>query len=166
MRWFGLFENQIVERGFDYYKNDLVHELYKIPGGYHAFVEGTKTYDITIYLDDTEVGGMSCTCPYFCQHDVCKHLAAVLFAIEEKEGRLETVDNARGLIDISPLSDLIECMAPEPLDDEEWDKIIEILINSSPQLLLHIIETISESQPAIARALIALYEKPKGPDIS
>lgn len=75
--------SQILTRGRDYYSKGHVIDLeFDDEGGWHAQVEGTEIYDVEITQDPS--GGLvcDCTCPYD-MGEHCKHVAAVLYAIEE-----------------------------------------------------------------------------------
>ena len=72
----------VLERGHDYFKQGHVHDLLQTPAGWKAIVKGTKDYDVTLTGTDG-LEAWICNCP----HDhgpVCKHVAAVLFAIQEQ----------------------------------------------------------------------------------
>jgi hypothetical protein len=73
----------IRERGLKYYRDGNVVDVYHPDDHtWTAAVEGTEMYDVEIVETDTN-GALecSCTCPYeYGEH--CKHVAAVLFAIE------------------------------------------------------------------------------------
>ena len=79
MRWKDKFQTHILERGFYYTYN--VKNLKKDGNNVEATVSGSEDYMVKINLDTYE---MSCTCPYFHRAN-CKHLAAVLFYLEEKK---------------------------------------------------------------------------------
>lgn len=75
--------SQILTRGRDYYRNQHVSDLTMDEEGlWLAQVEGTETYDVTIEQDADGKLTCSCTCPYD-MGKYCKHVAAVLYAIEE-----------------------------------------------------------------------------------
>lgn len=60
--------------------------LKKSEHGYHALVEGTEDYEVDIEVEDGQICEMYCTCPYVEDGNNCKHMAAVLCEIEEREG--------------------------------------------------------------------------------
>lgn len=82
-QWQQLFTKVILERGEDYFQRDLVKNLRKNKTGYEAEVEGTDIYDVEISMHDGEVSEMDCDCPYADKGYNCKHMAAVLYAIDE-----------------------------------------------------------------------------------
>ena len=79
MGWRDKFQKHILERGYNYTYN--VKNLKKTGNLVEATVSGTKDYDVKIDLNDYS---MTCTCPYF-ERANCKHLAAVLYCLEEEE---------------------------------------------------------------------------------
>lgn len=74
----------ILERGREYFRQDAVRHLTETPEGWSAEVVGQETYNVVIAGVD-EPAEWYCDCP----HDrgpVCKHVAAVLFAIRARKG--------------------------------------------------------------------------------
>lgn len=81
--WEFLFEEKILNRGC--FITDDVRILSRSSRKVNAIVSGTFDYDVEIEFDDDGyVDSMSCTCPYF-ERDNCKHLAALLYYLEECE---------------------------------------------------------------------------------
>lgn len=74
-------EYKIFNRGYDYYNEGLVEELWynKKANTISAEVLGTKEYKVEVYVENSEVHS-SCNCEYY---DVCKHIIAVLLHIAE-----------------------------------------------------------------------------------
>lgn len=84
MEWEHLFESHILERGWDYYENEYVQEVLKEENGIKAWVEGSDLYQVHIGIADGEIINMTCTCPYAEGGLNCKHMAAVLYMLEEE----------------------------------------------------------------------------------
>lgn len=84
--WKDLFREHILARGEMYYYNGAVQDLEKTEHGYHAVVEGTEDYEVDIEIEDGQICDVYCTCPYADDGNNCKHMAAVLYEIEEQEG--------------------------------------------------------------------------------
>ena len=82
--WKDLFQEHILARGKAYYFEGAVLELHKTEHGYHAVVEGTEDYEVDIKMEGKRVCEMYCSCPYAEDGNHCKHMAAVLFEIEEQ----------------------------------------------------------------------------------
>lgn len=87
--WKDLFRTHILERGLNYYEQGTVLSLEKTENGYAAIVEGTDDYQVEIEISDDRVYNMSCTCPYAEDGNYCKHMAAVLYEIED--GKTEKI---------------------------------------------------------------------------
>lgn len=85
MNWQENFTSKILEKGFDYYENGHVLDITKTASGYKAEVEGSGTYayDVSIEIENDEIKDMDCTCIYGQEIGCCKHMAAVLYAVDE-----------------------------------------------------------------------------------
>ena len=90
-----LFAPQIVFRGKDYYKNNMIYSCIQANNKYIAYIQGSefgKEYEVEIEIDGTIVKNMKCNCPY---QDNCKHEYATLLWLREnlnkniKEGKYE-----------------------------------------------------------------------------
>ena len=82
--WRNLFRPHILERGLDYYEEDAVVSLEETANGYNAIVSGTEEYRVEIEVAGDRVQDMFCDCPYADDGHYCKHMAAVLYAIEAR----------------------------------------------------------------------------------
>ena len=76
--WKDLFQEHILDRGESYYFDGAVLELHK------TVVEGTEDYEVDIEMEGGRICEMYCSCPYAEGGNNCKHMAAVLFEIEEQ----------------------------------------------------------------------------------
>lgn len=81
-RWKRLFKPLILERGLEYYHDGCVMNLEKRPDSIQADVVGSEDYEVAIYLANGKPIGMECSCPYAAGGDNCKHMAAVLYAVD------------------------------------------------------------------------------------
>lgn len=82
--WQKMFSPWILERGRNYWYDGCVESLAQDGGTVTAVVCGTEDYDVEIEIDrGGNIAWMSCTCPYAEEGNHCKHMAAVLFAMEE-----------------------------------------------------------------------------------
>ena len=84
-KWKKRFAKHILERGFDYYQQGLVTSVQKNATGYRAVVEGTEDYSVEILVYDNEEWELQCDCPYADGGNYCKHMAAVMYQIEQEE---------------------------------------------------------------------------------
>ena len=82
--WKSLFSAVVLLRGLNYYEEGAVKELETTKDGFRAVVEGSYDYDVEIEIANGKIGDMQCSCPYAEDGNYCKHMAAVLFAIEEQ----------------------------------------------------------------------------------
>ncbi|MCD7948756.1 MAG: SWIM zinc finger family protein [Erysipelotrichaceae bacterium] len=89
MQWQDLFSSNILDRGYDYYMSDNILEMHRKSSHLKARVKGEHDYHIEIDLDHIE--NMTCDCQYYQSGNYCKHLAAVLFAYDDKP--IEKEDN-------------------------------------------------------------------------
>lgn len=83
-----LFNETILDRGEDYYLDGRVKKIQYSDNGntVRAKVIGTEEYDVEIHFDRSEREFMSCDCPYARDGYYCKHMAAVLYAVEDETG--------------------------------------------------------------------------------
>lgn len=84
MRWGYLFSKTICERGRRYYANGEVTNLTVSGTQYSARVKGSSNYNVVIDLKNSDSPKMRCNCPYAADGNRCKHMAAVLYEIEDK----------------------------------------------------------------------------------
>ena len=87
--WTDLFAPLILQRGKNYHTEGRVSHLKYEYGSYSAVVSGTENYWVSILISDDEIEEMTCSCPYAESGNHCKHMAAVLYAMEQ-EGFLST----------------------------------------------------------------------------
>lgn len=78
-------DEKILQRGLTYFKKGLVRELEETsPNTYEAVVEGTEDYTVRLTVENNVVTNYQCDCPYDFG-PVCKHVAAVIFSLQEEE---------------------------------------------------------------------------------
>ena len=78
-------DETILKRGLQYFKKGHVHEPEEIsPGVYEAIVEGTEDYTVQLTLKNGIITEYACDCPYDFG-PVCKHVAAVIFYLQQEE---------------------------------------------------------------------------------
>ena len=79
--WRDLFLPHILTRGKKYWEEGKVN-FYLVHGNrVAASIHGTQDYQVELDLPDGRVENMKCTCPYAVRGN-CKHMAAVLYAVE------------------------------------------------------------------------------------
>lgn len=111
--WKALFRSHILERGWNYFQQGAVVSLQKAEDRYEALVSGTDDYQVSIYLQNDTVYDMECTCPYAEDGNYCKHMAAVLYQIEEEEER--SSGNMNQFSEQQQLKSLIETIPEKEL---------------------------------------------------
>lgn len=71
----------ITERGKEYFDANQVLMLKQTLDGWSAVIEGSETYQVLLEGHDV-IASWQCTCPF--EHGpICKHVAAVFFAVRE-----------------------------------------------------------------------------------
>ena len=85
--WRECFEGRILERGEKYWRQGRVRQLHEQGNIVTAIVQGAEDYDVEIDLTDGMFDDADCTCPYAGDGNACKHMAAVLFALEAGEAQ-------------------------------------------------------------------------------
>ncbi len=85
--WEDLFENRILSRGIRYCRDGKVANLTISDKKVTALVKGTSTYSVEIDLVDGAPVEMYCTCPYAASGEKCKHMAAVMYAVDPESNR-------------------------------------------------------------------------------
>ena len=93
--WQQLFSDRIYERGLVYYEDEAVHDIERTGNKITAAVDGSETYTVTLYVKADAVYNMTCTCPYAAKGEHCKHMVAVLLALEVGQLQEELETDAR-----------------------------------------------------------------------
>ena len=94
--WEAYFAPHILMRGWDYYQEGAVTE-FKAKGNeeYNAIVQGTDDYSVDIELENGTPIYMECDCPYADDGNNCKHMAAVMYAVEDYKAQNQDVEAGR-----------------------------------------------------------------------
>lgn len=82
--WQKEFTPLILMRGKKYFEEGNVRRIQRSGNVYIAQVAGTEDYEVEISMDEDDIEEMLCTCPY-ARDNNCKHMAAVLFALESED---------------------------------------------------------------------------------
>lgn len=135
--WENLFREHILARGERCYYDGAVLELHKTEQGYHAIVEGTEDYEVDIEIEEGQVCKMYCSCPYAEDGNNCKHMAAVLYEIEEQS-------NA-------------EILAEENCTDRQKEELEEIIENIPEKELRSFVKKIAVQNNEIRDLLMTRY---------
>ena len=89
INWAHLFSDRVLERGWAYYCDDKILDVSRNGDTYDAYVIGSDFYPVEITVKDSKISRMTCGCPYAEEGHRCKHMAAVLYELEER-GALDT----------------------------------------------------------------------------
>lgn len=101
-----LFGELILKRGYNYYLDDLVHEVRKNGDCYEGLVYGTEIYGVQIKINNNgNIEDMDCDCPY-AEEDNCKHMAALLYYLEN-DGQFESKKVIRNTVNYDKIIDRI-----------------------------------------------------------
>lgn len=85
MKWQNLFSREVLQRGRNYYKSNRVKSLKTLDDNHYiATVRGTNKYYVSVTVTDDKISDIECDCPHAESGNYCKHMAAVLFAIDAK----------------------------------------------------------------------------------
>lgn len=85
MNWINHFEPHILERGWEYYRSGAVEHLVKTENTVEAIIRGSEYYKVKIVCDRDEIEETYCSCPYAAKGYPCKHMAAALYAAENRQ---------------------------------------------------------------------------------
>lgn len=78
-------DEPILKRGLSYFKKGFIHEPAEVrPGDFEAVVEESEEYIVKLSIRNGVITEHSCDCPYDIG-PVCKHVAAVIFYLEQEE---------------------------------------------------------------------------------
>ena len=143
----------ILQRGRQYYDGDRILELNQLDDRHCvATVEGTDRYQVFIvtHPDDGTVG-WACDCPYDLG-PVCKHVAAVLFALEAAAtpvGPEEVRPRKQRKTRADRVREALATLSAE----EQQDLLLELALNDAEaaQLILARYGTATEGQKTYAR---------------
>ena len=94
LTWKDDFTSLILMRGKKYFEEGNVQRIQHCGDTYIATVEGSEDYEVEISLSESVIDEMTCTCPY-AQNNHCKHMAAVLFALESGDVSVEEIPSVK-----------------------------------------------------------------------
>lgn len=136
--WSELFPPHIWQRGRNYYRGGHVLDIRHLGNRITAEVEGTELYTVSVALDSgtNRIEDHSCDCPYGEDGTPCKHLAALLCALEDtddaetKKDEFSTVETIVGLLSEKQMRQLLIQFAEN--DSFVWEKILFTATNQLP----------------------------------
>lgn len=84
--WRSRFNRMIIKRGYQIFENEQLGDIEINNNIIHANVYGTDIYDVEIgFDDDSKITYLECDCPYAHTGYYCKHMAAVLYEVENSD---------------------------------------------------------------------------------
>ena len=135
--WEEYFAPHILLRGRDYYLEGAVTDLRETgKGKYRAKVLGSVDYCVEIETEDGLPFSMECDCPYADSGNNCKHMAAVLYAVENRRTRENNMEK-----DDTP-------------EDESAEKIVSRIPESD---LRSVLTELCQKDEAVRRQLFLRY---------
>ena len=78
------FNTRILSRGYEYYEDGLVKDVLLKGNIVTAKVLGTDAYDVSVEIDNGIFIDGDCTCPYASDGSYCKHMAALLYYLDNE----------------------------------------------------------------------------------
>lgn len=148
MTWERFFSEKILARGQDYYKQNAVTHLETIHDTVQAVVSGSVPYYVTIKMQGTMPVKWKCTCPYIENHDDCKHITAVLYALEAEQKkqnsacREDLFSTIKSIPENEAKQILLDLISEHP---ELAEKISEKFVIVSPEMLKEIKQKIRQA---------------------
>ena len=93
--WRELFPPHIWKRGQSYYIEDRVLDIRRRRGCITAEIEGSEVYTVSVTLDPgtNRIEDYYCDCPYAEDGSPCKHLAALLYSLENDDDVVSAEDD-------------------------------------------------------------------------
>lgn len=137
--WSELFPPHIWQRGQNYYRDGNILDIRYHGNCVTAKIEGTEIYNVSVTLNERTNGieDFSCDCPYGEDGTPCKHLAALLCALEdtsnEGSSRKETepaIEPIIALLSKEQMQHLLIQFAQN--DSFIWEKILLTATNQLP----------------------------------
>ena len=122
-------DEKILQRGLTYFKKGHVQELEEVsPNTYEAIVEGTEDYTVRLTVENNVVTDYSCDCPYDLG-PVCKHVAAVIFSLQEEDLGLtkKTANSKKSTGSGTKKSKSVATQIDELMDKASVDELKELI---------------------------------------
>ncbi len=120
-------DEKILKRGLSCFKKGLVRELDEVsPGQLEAVVEGSEDYTVQLAVKNNVVVEHSCNCPYDFG-PVCKHVAAVIFAMQEEKLELTKPKQGRKKNSSAPKKKSIATQVAEVLEKASREELLQLI---------------------------------------
>lgn len=116
-----LFTPALKARGNEYFEQRRVTDVIRHASSYSATVRGTSTYHVRLSLRFNVATSIDCSCPWFEDHRACKHLWALLLAIDAREEfPADNVNPGNSVIASAPM--LPHIPAQIPATSPDWQQ--------------------------------------------
>lgn len=137
--WRELFPPHIWQRGQGYYREGHILNIHYQENCITAEIEGAAIYNVSVTLDTetNRIEDFYCDCPYGEDGTPCKHLAALLCALEDTDDTLEK--NKRNDLVLQAVESLSSDQMRQLLiqfalnDSFVWEKLLLAATNQLPQ---------------------------------
>lgn len=153
--WSRLFSEIILKRGKDYWEDGAVGKIvcYSDKNTVSAVVFGSEDYQaaITLSEDGKKIQNMECSCPFAKDGNNCKHMAALLYAIED-ENDTEHTEETREKHENDEYDDDIENIGTT--DVSLFDELAEVINRLSVEELRRYLAEAAKSDPALRDRLL------------
>ena len=84
-----MFRKTALEKGLQIYQNRRVENITEVNGTYKGSVLEKRRYEVSFSIKDGKLKAARCKCPVAKGMGLCEHMAAVLYAVENKERDIE-----------------------------------------------------------------------------
>ncbi len=84
VNWKRRFQELVLERGNRYYKENRVQNFRYEDEEYRARIIGSASYNVEIKIKNGDLVFARCSCPHAAKGNYCKHMAALMYAIDDK----------------------------------------------------------------------------------
>ncbi len=119
------FENEfldyILSRGYEYYINNKVSNISINDNIVSATVNGNYNYKVNLEIEDNIFFDGECSCPYFESSGYCKHMAAVLYYLNEnKNCKTNKNFNLEDIVNKIEEKDLRKFLYTNLVNNSDW----------------------------------------------
>lgn len=124
MNWKEYFDEDRLDRGYNYYITDKVYDVVLTEDSITSKVEGSKSniYEVKITFKEDEIDSLYCTCPYCYADFNCKHMVATLYKKEEIENNTRNNIRDGNFNELSLFSDILKTIDETKLRRYIYDK--------------------------------------------
>ncbi len=141
-------DEPVLKKGLAYFKKGAVSELVETAKGeYEAIVQGTNEYLVTMSIKKAEISHFHCTCLYD-QGLVCKHVAAVIFYMEQETLGLEQAAPKKKLVKPKTVAKKASKKKTIP------EQVAEIVEQLQKEALVDVLVYLSKNNQSIAQMIL------------